>query len=65
MDTMNIRNMNRILDDKDNKIYKLMSFTNNSKDVADPWYSGDFETTYNDVYCGCKALLEYILNEGK
>lgn len=60
MDTMNIRNMNRILNDKDGKIYKLMSFTGNSKDVADPWYSGDFETTYNDVYSGCKALLDFI-----
>lgn len=65
MDTMNIRNMNRILDDKDGKIYKLMSFTGESKDVADPWYSGDFETTYNDVFSGCKSLLEYILNKGK
>ncbi len=60
MDTMNIRNMNRILNDKDGKIYKLMSFTGNSKDVADPWYSGDFETTYNDVYSGCKGLLDFI-----
>ena len=65
MDSMNIRNMNRILDDKDGKIYKLLSFTEASKDVADPWYSGDFETTYNDVYNGCEALLKYILNKGK
>ncbi|MBP3559485.1 MAG: low molecular weight phosphotyrosine protein phosphatase [Clostridia bacterium] len=65
MDSMNIRNMNRILNDKDGKIYKLMSFTDNSKDVADPWYSGDFETTYNDVYSGCKGLLDYILRKGK
>lgn len=65
MDTMNIRNMNRILNDKDGKIYKLMSFTGESKDVADPWYSGDFETTYNDVLNGCKGLLEYILNKRK
>ncbi len=65
MDTMNIRNMNRILNDKDGKIYKLMAFTGESKDVADPWYSGDFETTYNDVYRGCKGFLDYILNRGK
>lgn len=65
MDSMNIRNMNRILNDKDGKTYKLMSFTDNSKDVADPWYSGDFETTYNDVYSGCKGLLDYILRKGK
>jgi protein-tyrosine phosphatase len=62
MDTMNIRNMNRILNDKDGKIYKLMSFTGDTKDVADPWYSGDFETTYNDIYNGCKSFLDFILN---
>ena len=64
MDTMNIRNMNRILNDKDGKIYKLMSFTGDARDVADPWYSGDFVTTYNDIYNGCKCFLEYILNKG-
>lgn len=65
MDSINIKNMNRILNDKDGKIYKLMSFTGISTDVADPWYSGDFESTYTDVYNGCKCLLEYILNRGK
>lgn len=63
MDGANIRNMNRILmGDPDNKIYKLLTFAGRSDDVADPWYTGDFDTTYNDVLEGCKALLEYILN---
>ncbi len=62
MDRANIRNMNIILKgDKDSKIYKLMSFTENGGDVADPWYTGDFEITYNDIYNGCKSLLEFLL----
>ena len=61
MDTANIRNMNRIAGgDSEQKIYKLMSFTGDAKDVADPWYTGDFDTTYRDVNDGCAALLEYL-----
>ncbi len=61
MDSANIRNMRKILcNDRDGKIYKLMTFAGRSDDVADPWYSGDFEKTYNDIYQGCKALLEYL-----
>ena len=62
MDRANIRNMNIILKgDKGGKIYKLMSFSSRNGDVADPWYTGDFATTYNDVYDGCCALLEFLL----
>ncbi len=61
MDRANIRNMNIILKgDKDSKVYKLMSFTENGGDVADPWYTGDFEVTYNDIYNGCKGLLDFL-----
>ncbi len=61
MDSANIRNMRRILgNDKNEKIYKLLSFTGRDDDVADPWYSGDFETTYRDIYEGCEALLKYV-----
>ena len=61
MDSMNIRNMHRILGgDSDEKIRKLMEFTGSSKDVADPWYSGNFDVTYRDIYKGCEALLEYL-----
>lgn len=61
MDSNNVRNMSRILKgDPDNKIHKLMSYTGSDRDVSDPWYTGDFEKCYNDIYNGCKALLEYL-----
>lgn len=62
MDTYNIRNMQRIAGggDPHNKIYKLLSFAGSGEDVADPWYTGDFETTYRDVRRGCEGFLEYI-----
>ncbi len=61
MDTYNIRNMTRIAggDDK-GKIYKLLTFANSGRDIADPWYTGNFDETYRDALEGCKALLEYI-----
>ncbi len=59
MDKNNVRNASRILGgDKDGKICMLMDFTNRPGDVSDPWYTGDFETAYNDIYEGCKGLLE-------
>ena len=62
MDTANIARMRKILGEGcGDKIYKLRDFTAHPGDVADPWYTGDFETTYRDVYEGCKGLLEYIV----
>ncbi len=62
MDTANIRNMTRIAGgDNDDKIYKLLSFSGSGRDVADPWYTGDFDATYTDVAEGCSALLRHIL----
>lgn len=62
MDENNRRNMLRILcSDPEKKIHKLMSFTGEDRNVADPWYSGDFATCYRDIYAGCKALLEKII----
>ena len=64
MDTANIRNMHRIVgSDSEGKIYKLLSFAGSGRDVADPWYTGDFATTYDDVLAGCKGLLEQIIRE--
>ncbi len=61
MDTMNIRNMKRILgNDREEKIYKMMTFAGRSDDVADPWYSGDFTRTYNDLDEACRGLLEFL-----
>ena len=66
MDSANIRNMNRIAGgDPDEKIYKLPSFTGRGGDIADPWYTGNFDETYNDVLEGCQALLDYLEGEGK
>ncbi len=63
MDTWNIRNMHRMLGgDPDKKIYKLLEFAGSTQDVADPWYTGDFETTYRDVVAGCQGLLSKIMN---
>lgn len=62
MDTNNVRNIMRIIgSDKENKVTKLMSYTRRGGDVADPWYSRDFETCYKDIYEGCSALLEKLM----
>lgn len=61
MDGKNLRNMGYIAADTQNKYSRLLDYTNNPHDVADPWYSGDFSTTEREVEQGCKALLEYIL----
>ncbi len=57
MDERNIINTMRILgDDPDNKVRKLLQ----NRDVLDPWYSGRFDIAYNDIYKGCKNLLEEL-----
>ena len=61
MDDWNIRNMNRICGgDPEGKIHKLLDFTNRKGDVADPWYTGDFEATWRDVSEGCECLLKIM-----
>ena len=61
MDSANIRNMNRIAGgDPQGKIYKLPSFAGSGSDIADPWYTGNFDETYSDVLEGCNAFLEYL-----
>ena len=60
MDSANIRNIRNALGQAtQGKVYKLMEFTGCTDDVADPWYTGDFETTFDDVYAGCTALLAF------
>ena len=64
MDSANIRNIIRIAGgDPDGKVFKLLSFAGSERDVADPWYTGDFEATYMDVLAGCRGLMEEI-NKG-
>ena len=62
MDEWNIRNMNRICGgDPENKIHKLLDYTKRRGDVADPWYTGDFDATWRDVTEGCQCLLNDIM----
>ena len=65
MDTANIRNMTRIAGgaDKEQKIFKLLTFAGSGRDVADPWYTGDFDATFADVMAGCSGFLEKIRRE--
>ncbi len=66
MDNWNHRNMIRIAGgDKENKISLLLDYTDHPRDVADPWYTGDFETTYADVVAGCRGFLEFLRQQGK
>ncbi|MEE1224260.1 MAG: low molecular weight protein-tyrosine-phosphatase [Clostridia bacterium] len=61
MDSQNIRNISRIIGrDTENKVCKLLDFTNRGGDIADPWYTGNFDRTYEDVYEGCNELLKFI-----
>ena len=59
----NLRNMGYIAIDNEGKYSRLLDYTSNPHDVADPWYSGDFETTEHEVEAGCKALLQHILSK--
>ena len=62
MDSANVRNMERIFGaDNENKIFKLMEFTSFGGDVADPWYSDRFDIAFDDIYEGCRALLEALV----
>ncbi len=61
MDRANLRNMLRICGgDPEGKISLLMDHTSRKGEVADPWYTGDFETTWQDVLEGCQELLEQL-----
>ena len=64
MDSSNVINTKRAFKEKDHgKIYKLLDFTGEPRDVADPWYTGDFTATERDVDLGCEGLLEFILSK--
>ena len=66
MEERNITNILKIVgDDKDNKVFRLLDFTETPRDIADPWYSGDFYSTYYDIVYGCEKFLEYIDNKDR
>lgn len=62
MDHNNLRNLRRLIgEDHDHKISLLMDFTERPGDVADPWYTGDFEATWRDVIEGCEGLMNVLM----
>lgn len=65
MDSYNVRNLKRIIpDDTKNKVFKLLDFSERKgEDIADPWYTGNFDETYNDVLEGCNGLLLKLKSE--
>lgn len=64
MEERNLANMRRITGgDPDNKMYRLLDFSNHPRDIADPWYTGNFDLTYTDIVEGCEAFLSYLKTE--
>ncbi len=63
MDSNNLRNLRYIAADTENKVSRLLDFTSNPHDVADPWYTRDFSLTERDIVAGCEGLLEHILRK--
>lgn len=65
MEDYNVRSIIRIVgEDKDKKVFKLLDFTDNPRDIADPWYTGNFEITYDDIVEGCTGLLNFLKKDG-
>ena len=66
MDTWNMKNINRILGgDPGGKVSKLLVWSGDGRDIADPWYTGDFEITYRDIVKGCEGFLEHLVKSGR
>ncbi len=65
MDTMNIRNMERMTGHKGGKISLLLQYAGRNESIADPWYSGQFDVTYRDIVEGCSAFLEFLRERGE
>ena len=64
MEQYNLRNIARILpSDPEDKIHLLLDYTDSPRDIADPWYTGNFDRTYDDLVEGCEALLQHICEE--
>lgn len=61
MDSLNMKHMGKMLGaDPDGKVKRLLEFTERGGDIADPWFTGNFDVTYQDVIEGCEGLLEYL-----
>lgn len=62
MDDINLNNIKRIIpNDSNKKIFKLLNFIGSNSNIKDPYYSGDFNQTYDDIYIGCEGLLKYLI----
>lgn len=61
MSDSNLKDIKRIIgEDTENKVYKLLEFSNLQRDVEDPWYTRDFEKAYNDILMGCNSFIQYV-----
>ena len=66
MEDKNINGILRIIgEDSKHKVYRLLDFSESPRNIADPWYTGDFDITYYDIEEGCNEFLEYLLKNGE
>lgn len=66
MDSSNVRDMKRICGgDPEHKIIRMLDLTDHPRDIADPWYTGNFDITYDDISEGCRALIKLLKSEGR
>lgn len=64
METENIKNILRVFQKQESeKVFRLLDLTGKPRDIADPWYTGNFDKTYDDVMEGCQALMRHILEQ--
>ena len=62
MEEANIKNILRLIgEDKNNKVFRLLDFTDNPRDIIDPWYYGNFDSTYYDIEYGCEKFLDFLV----
>ena len=64
MDEYNVRDMKRILGNTQKPVCKLLDFTSSPRAIADPWYTKNFDITFEDIVCGVNALLDFLEREG-
>ena len=61
MDDSNIEDIQSLVGpDRENKIHRLLDYTNNPRNIRDPWYTGNFDESYRDIHEGCQAFLEHL-----
>lgn len=64
MEDKNVRDIARIVGkDTKHKVYRLLDFTENPRNIADPWYTGNFDSSYYDIEYGCEKFLEYVMEK--